>query len=59
MPSDDPLLKEVQPGSLQNVAGHVWQAKAPRDSKTALSEQPSLYAYVVATKEVLAPLTRC
>lgn len=49
MPSDDPLLKEARLGSLQNIAGHVWQAKAPRDSKTVLSEQPSLYAYAVAT----------
>lgn len=49
MPSDDPQLKEAQPGSLQSVAGHILQAKAPRDNKTALSEQPSLYAYVVAT----------
>jgi len=42
------MLKEAWPGSVRNIAGHVWQAKALRDIKTLISGQPKLFAYVAA-----------
>lgn len=40
------MLKEAWPGLLRNIVGHVWQAKALRDSKMLISGQPRLFAYV-------------
>lgn len=42
------MLEEAWPGSLRNIAGHFWQAKALRDIKTLTSGQPRLFALLMA-----------